>query len=98
VLSACRAQDSIADDREGLFGLAGAFFAAGVPEVVASPWDVDDRAVVPVMVAFHRAYLRSGVAGRAFREAVQELRRSGAPETRSPSSWGGFTVIEGLLD
>jgi CHAT domain-containing protein len=98
VLSACRAQDSMADDREGLFGLAGAFFAAGVPEVVASPWDVDDRAAVPVMVAFHRAYLRRGAAGRAFREAVQELRRSGAPEARSPSSWGGFTVIEGLLD
>lgn len=98
VLSACRGQDSLADDREGLFGLAGAFFAAGVPQVVASPWDVDDRAVVPVMGAFHRAYLRSGAAGKAFREAVLELRRSGTTETRSPSSWGGFTVIEGLLN
>lgn len=98
VLSACRGQDSLADDREGLFGLAGAFFAAGVPEVVASPWDVDDRTVVPVMVAFHRAYLRRGGAGEAFRDAVLELRRSTRPEVRSPTSWGGFTVIAGLPD
>jgi CHAT domain-containing protein len=97
VLSACRGSDSIADDREGLLGLAGAFFAAGVPEVVASPWDVDDRAVAPVMVAFHRAYVRTGSAGTAFREAVRELRRSGPAAARSPSAWGGFTVIEGLL-
>jgi CHAT domain-containing protein len=98
VLSACRAQDSLVDDREGLLGIAGAFFAAGVPEVVASPWDVDDRSSLPVMVAFHREYLKHRSAGIAFRQAVLELRRSGAPEDRSPAAWGGFTVIAGTLD
>ncbi|HTG33182.1 MAG TPA: CHAT domain-containing protein [Thermoanaerobaculia bacterium] len=98
VLSACRAQDSLVDDREGLLGIAGAFFAAGVPEVVASPWDVNDRSAVPVMVAFHRAYQKHRSAGVAFRQAVLELLRSGNPEQRSPASWGGFTVIAGDLD
>lgn len=95
MLSACRAQDSLAEDREGLLGLAGAFFAAGVPEVVASPWNVDDRSAVPVMVAFHREYRKHRSAGVAFRRAVLELLRSGSAEERSPASWGGFTVIAG---
>lgn len=95
VLSACRAQDSLAEDREGVLGLAGAFFAAGVPEVLASPWDVNDRSSLPVMVAFHREYRKHGSAGVAFRQAVLGLLRSGSPEDRSPAAWGGFTVIAG---
>jgi CHAT domain-containing protein len=98
VLSACRAQDSLVDDREGLLGIAGAFFAAGVPEVVASPWDVNDRSSVAVMVAFHRAYQKHRSAGIAFQQAVLELLRSGTPEQRSPASWGSFTVIAGDLE
>lgn len=98
VLSACRAQDSLAEDREGVLGLAGAFFAAGVPEVLASPWDVNDRSSLPVMVAFHREYRRHGSAGVAFRQAVLGLLRSGSPEDRTPAAWGGFTVIAGSLD
>jgi CHAT domain-containing protein len=81
-----------------LLGIAGAFFAAGVPEVVASPWDVSDRSSLPVMVAFHREYRKHRSAGIAFRQAVLELLRSGSPEERSPASWGGFTVIAGTLD
>jgi CHAT domain-containing protein len=95
VLSACRAQDSLAEDREGVLGIAGAFFAAGVPEVLASPWDVNDRSSLPVMVAFHREYRKSGSAGVAFRRAVLGLLRSGPPEDRTPAAWGGFTVISG---
>jgi CHAT domain-containing protein len=97
VLSACRAQDSLVDDREGILGIAGAFFAAGVPEIVASPWNVEDRTSLPVMVAFHREYRKHRSAGVAFRQAVLGLLRSGSPEERSPASWGGFTIIEGSL-
>jgi CHAT domain-containing protein len=98
VLSACRTQDSLADDREGLLGLAGAFLAAGVPEVVASPWDVDDQSAAPLMEAFHREYIKGRSAAEAFRQAVLRLRTSDSPELRSPVSWGAFTVIEGLFE
>ncbi|HYC59292.1 MAG TPA: CHAT domain-containing protein [Thermoanaerobaculia bacterium] len=98
VLSACRAQDSLADDREGLLGLAGAFIAAGAREVVASPLDVNDHAAPAVMAAFHRQYRTHRSAAVAFREAVLELLRTGEREGSSPAAWGGFTVIEGSLD
>jgi CHAT domain-containing protein len=97
VLAACATQDSLADDREGLLGLAGAFIAAGVPEVVASPLDVDDDSVAPVMVAFHRHYRRHGSAAVAFREAAIDLLRSNSAELSSPAAWGPFTVIQGSL-
>jgi CHAT domain-containing protein len=98
VLSACRTQDSLADDREGLLGLAGAFIAGGVSEVVASPWDVDDTLAPPLMEAFHHHYSTSRSASAAFRLAVLDQLRSVSPEARSPAAWGGFTVITGSLE
>lgn len=97
VLSACRAQDSLADDRDGLFGLAGAFVAGGAREVVASPLDVDDEATARLMIAFHRHYREQRSAPTAFRDAVLDLRRSGDPIASSPAVWGGFTVIQASL-
>jgi CHAT domain-containing protein len=97
VLSACRAQDSLADDREGLLGLAGAFVAGGAQEVVASPLDVADDSSGRVMVAFHRHYRRLHSAPAAFREAILDLLRSGNSGAASPAAWAGFTVIKGSL-
>jgi CHAT domain-containing protein len=97
VLAACGTQDSLADDREGLLGLAGAFIAAGAAEVVASPLDVHDDSSAQVMVAFHRHYQKDRFAAVAFRHAVTELLRSRS-ETSSPAAWGGFTVIQGSFE
>jgi CHAT domain-containing protein len=97
VLAACGTQDSIAADREGLLGLAGAFVAAGASEVVASPLDVDDDSSAHVMVAFHRHHQRDHSAAEAFRHTVIDLLRSRSAETSSPAAWGGFTVIQGSL-
>jgi CHAT domain-containing protein len=96
VLAGCGTQDSLADDREGLLGLAGAFVAAGAGEVVASTMDVDDAASAQVMSAFHAHYRRNGSAGAAFREAVRDLLRSDS-EASSPAAWGSFSVIQGSL-
>jgi CHAT domain-containing protein len=98
VLSACRAQESFADEREGVLGLAGAFVAGGVAEVLASPVDVADHLVPPVMTAFHRHYRRRQSARLAYRDAVLEVLQSPHPDLRSPAAWAGFTVIEGGLE
>lgn len=98
VLSACRTQDSLADDREGLLGLAGAFVAGGVREILASPLDVDDSVSPSVMAAFHRRYRVEQSAGPAFRDAVLDLLHSNRSDVRSPAAWGGFTVIQGAIE
>jgi CHAT domain-containing protein len=95
VLSACRAQDSASDDREGVLGITGAFVAAGVQQVVASPLDVDDESSSRIMAEFHRQYIIHRSAAVAWRETVLMLLRAGG-DSSSPAAWGGFTVIEGF--
>ena len=55
--------------RDGADNLALAFIAAGVPTVVASLWDLDDRDSVPMMTAFHRGV----TAGRDPAAVLQEM-------------------------
>lgn len=97
VLAACRTEDSLADDREGQMGLAGAFVAGGADEVFASSFDVADETAAPLMAAFHRAYRESGSASAAFRAAVLSLLRDHSGHSSAPAVWGGFTVIRGTM-
>jgi len=97
VLAACRTEDSVADDREGQMGLAGAFIASGADEMLASSFDVDDTAVTPLLRCFHGSYSRSGRAPAAFRAAVLELLRNGSESSKSPAIWGCFSIIRGTM-
>jgi CHAT domain-containing protein len=85
VLSACATAASWGHPREGLMGLTGAFFANGVPAVLATTRPVEDRSIRPFMVDFHHAYLDVRDASRAFREAalgVADRTRFGSPGNR----------------
>lgn len=69
VLASCQTAAGRAAAGEGILSLARPFLASGVPWVIASLWDLDDRAGSELFPAFHRA-LRSGLAPHlALREA-----------------------------
>ncbi len=92
VLSTCDSAVGKFVPGEGNLSVARAFFAAGVPSVVASLWPVDDD-VVDVMVAFHREL-------RARRDPVEALRavqRSLYESDRDAPirRWGGFIAFGG---
>lgn len=92
VLSACRT--ALGEDvrGEGLVGLSRAFLAAGARQVVASLWDVDDRATATFMERFYAA-LRAGLpTSRALRDAQAAVRSE--PRWREPYFWAGF-VLQG---
>ena len=95
VLGACRTSAGRIRRGEGVFSLARPFLAAGVPTVVASLWDVDDRASRRLLVAFHRSLRRSGTVTEAMRHAQLELIGSPDPSLQSPAAWAAFTVIGG---
>ncbi|HEX2201671.1 MAG TPA: CHAT domain-containing protein, partial [Longimicrobium sp.] len=90
VLSACETLPSREGRSGGFAGFAGAFLAAGADGVVGSLWPVDDRRTRPLMVAFHRAYGRSGDGAAALRAAQLELLRGRDPDLASPSTWAAF--------
>ncbi len=90
VLSACETLRSREGRTGGFAGLSGAFLHAGARGVLGSLWLVNDRGVRPLMVRFHREYLRTGDAARALRAAQTALLQSPDPALRTPALWAAF--------
>lgn len=95
VLSACETARGNVSAGEGVIGFAWALFVAGCPSTVVSEWKVDSASTKTLMVAFHRALLRSGAGdlgkAKALRAAKLALLRN--PNTRHPFYWAPFVLI-----
>jgi CHAT domain-containing protein len=93
VLSGCRTALGKEVRGEGIMGLTRGFLYAGVPRVVASLWEVQDRTTAELMDRFYRALWQDRLPpAAALREAQRSLRRD--PRYREPYSWAGF-VLQG---
>jgi CHAT domain-containing protein len=79
VLAACTTAGTVSRRGEGAVGLAWGFLAAGAASVVATLWDVDDRAVAPLFVDFHRRLASGGRPADALRAAQLAARDRGEP-------------------
>jgi CHAT domain-containing protein/Tfp pilus assembly protein PilF len=91
VLSACRTALGKEIAGEGLIGLTRGFVYAGVPRVVASLWQVDDRATAELMENFYQAMLtRNERPAAALRSA--QLAISQTKGWESPFYWAAFTL------
>ncbi len=89
VLSACQTGLGKEVRGEGLMGLTRAFLYAGVPEVIVSLWNVNDRATAELMATFYEKLLRHGKRpSAALREAQLNLRKQKRWE--SPYYWAAF--------
>ena len=88
VLSACQTQLGELSAGDELVGLTRAFFFAGTPTVIASLWNVNDKATALLMERFY-THLREGMdkAG-ALREAQLEVMET-HPD---PYYWAGFVL------
>lgn len=91
VLSAC--QTALGQDvhGEGLVGLTRGFMYAGAARVVASLWQVDDRATAELMKRFYREMLVRGQRPSAALRAAQLSMRS-EKRWESPYFWAAFTL------
>lgn len=95
VLSGCGTGDSSVQESEGSTSLARAFLAAGASAVVASLWDVDDRATRRLFLAFY-ASLRDGASPTdALRKAQLTFVKSPDAADRRPAIWGAFEILGG---
>ncbi|MGE3178602.1 MAG: CHAT domain-containing protein, partial [Vicinamibacterales bacterium] len=92
VLSAC--QTALGQDvrGEGLIGLTRGFMYAGASRIVASLWDVDDRATAVLMERFYRELLvRKQRPAEALRRA--QLALMADRRWSHPYYWGAFVVL-----
>jgi CHAT domain-containing protein/tetratricopeptide (TPR) repeat protein len=94
VLATCDSAAGRSIDGEGVISMARAFWAAGVPAVVASLWPVRDD-LIDLATTFHRELRSQRDAARALRTA--QLRVFESRGGQSPvSAWAGFLMFGGL--
>jgi CHAT domain-containing protein/Tfp pilus assembly protein PilF len=91
VLSACQTALGKEVKGEGLGGLARGFMYAGAPRIVASLWQVDDRATAQLMKRFYEEMLGHGLRPAAALRAAQVSMQSDKRWT-NPHYWAGFTL------
>jgi len=91
VLSACQTALGKEIKGEGLVGLTRGFMYAGAPRVVASLWQIDDRASAEFMKRFYQGLLgeklRPAAALRAAQVSMQNDKR-----WNTPHYWAAFTL------
>jgi CHAT domain-containing protein len=93
VLSACQTALGREIKGEGLIGLTRGFMYAGAPRVVASLWNVEDRATAEIMKRFYEGMLKRQLKpAAALREAQLALARDS--RWSSPYYWAGF-ILQG---
>jgi CHAT domain-containing protein len=96
VLSGCETAAGREMDSDGVLSLSRAFLYAGARQVVASLWQVEDRATAAFMREFYRELLVEHMpAATALRIAQQRISRDN--RWASPYYWGGF-VLQGDWD
>jgi CHAT domain-containing protein len=88
ILAACRTGTGAIRRGEGPLSLARPFLIAGVPSVIATLWDIEDRASAQFGARLH-AQIASGVSPA---QALQRAQLS-MIGTDSPSVWAGFVLI-----
>ena len=93
VLSACQTASGKDIKGEGLVGLAHGFVSAGSRSVVASLWEVDDRATAFLMTDFYDSMFQKGMSPAA---ALRSAKLNTMKDTRwsKPYYWAGF-VLQG---
>jgi len=88
VLSACQTQGGEGVAGDEVMALHRAFLYAGAPAVVATLWNVDDRATEELMETFYEHLRRGAPADEALRRAQQAVRQ----RYPSPYYWAAFTL------
>jgi tetratricopeptide (TPR) repeat protein len=78
-LSGCRTAGGYVFAGEGTLGLPRSFLAAGTRSVVASLWDVEDRAAERFMSHFYRELRAGRPRDRALQAAREAMARGGFP-------------------
>jgi len=91
VLSACQTALGKEVRGEGLVGLTRGFMYAGAPRVIASLWQIDDRASAEFMKRFYGAMLGQKLRPAAALRAAQ-VSMSKDPRWHQPHYWAAFTI------
>ena len=93
VLSACNSGNGKLNKGEGIMSLSTGFQYAGVPSVVMTHWDVNDKYSADLIAGFY-TYLAKGLEkNMALHRAKLDMINKGNAIYSHPYYWAGFTLI-----
>jgi CHAT domain-containing protein len=92
ILAACSTAAGEPPAGEGVAGLVRAFLAAGVPAVLASRWDLDDRGHREIYLELHRQLAAGSDPATALRTAQRTFLAESDERSRSPATWAALSV------
>ena len=95
VLAACETAAGRTYRSEGVMSLARAFVDAGVPDVIATLWNVRDDVSRPLFERLHQHLSRGESVPAALRATQLWSLASADPALRSPSTWAAIVSIRG---
>lgn len=93
ILSGCSTAGGKLSATEGASSLARAFFAAGVPAVLSSLWDIDDDDTADFFVAFHGRLAAGMPAAVALHETQIRWLGDGRTPAHPVRSWAAFQIF-----
>ena len=88
VFSACSSGKKQEDWNHGMGDIVDTLAALGVPEVVATRWQIDSASAVPLMGAFYGSLAQGSSVSHALTMARQTLLRD--PRYRHPYYWAAY--------
>lgn len=91
MLAACSTGRAADEDNDPSSVMARTFLLRGVPEVIASRWDVDSSATSFLVARFYQAVAKGASAEEALSSSVQQLRRQ--PAFAHPYFWAAFDLF-----
>ena len=91
MLAACSTGRAADEDSDPSSVMARTFLRKGVPEVIASRWDVDSAATSLLVARFYQAVAKGASAEEALSSSVQQLRRQ--PAFAHPYFWAAFDLF-----
>lgn len=94
VLSGCETGLGKSAGSEGLLSLSRSFLAAGAQQVIASLWQVSDRATAQLMERFYFHLLKENQSPEQALRAAQQWMQA-QPDWQHPHYWAGFVVQGG---
>lgn len=92
VLSACGSALGYPSATRGALALSEALLEAGVEEVVATLWDVEDAATRELVGRLYDHLERGDTLARALSRLRASARASGDPTLAQPRAWGAFRL------
>ncbi|WP_298516877.1 CHAT domain-containing protein [uncultured Kordia sp.] len=98
VLNACKSSTGIFKEGEGVFSLTRAFLNSGSKSVVASLWNVNEKAGMEIFNSFRANLNKSQTKSKALQNAkIAYLEKYKNTSQSSPYYWGGI-VLTGNTD